>query len=48
MIIEDKIGLKINSLLGTDVKHELESIESFCERQHSLFEYDDSDSIKNR
>jgi phosphoenolpyruvate phosphomutase len=32
VIIEDKVGLKKNSLFGTDVKQELESIEQFCEK----------------
>jgi phosphoenolpyruvate phosphomutase len=30
IIIEDKIGLKKNSLFGTDVKQEQDSIEGFC------------------
>lgn len=30
VIIEDKVGLKKNSLLGTDVKQEQDSIENFC------------------
>ncbi|MDD4244417.1 MAG: phosphoenolpyruvate mutase [Bacilli bacterium] len=30
VIIEDKIGLKKNSLFGTDVKQEQDSIEEFC------------------
>lgn len=30
IIIEDKIGLKKNSLFGTDVKQEQDSIEEFC------------------
>jgi phosphoenolpyruvate phosphomutase len=30
IIIEDKIGLKKNSLFGTDVKQEQDSIEDFC------------------
>lgn len=32
MIIEDKIGLKKNSLLGNDVDQTQDSIESFCEK----------------
>lgn len=32
IIIEDKIGLKKNSLFGTDVKQEQDSIENFCEK----------------
>ena len=31
-IIEDKTGLKQNSLFGTDRKQELEDIDSFCEK----------------
>jgi len=31
-IIEDKTGLKQNSLFGTDVKQELEDIDMFCEK----------------
>lgn len=32
VIIEDKIGLKKNSLFGTEVKQEQDSIENFCEK----------------
>ena len=32
VIIEDKIGLKKNSLFGTDVKQEQDSIENFCNK----------------
>jgi phosphoenolpyruvate phosphomutase len=32
IIIEDKIGLKKNSLFGTDVSQEQDSIEGFCEK----------------
>ncbi|MEP5613488.1 MAG: phosphoenolpyruvate mutase [Cyclobacteriaceae bacterium] len=32
VIIEDKVGLKRNSLFGTDVKQELDTIEGFCEK----------------
>jgi phosphoenolpyruvate phosphomutase len=32
VIIEDKTGLKQNSLFGTERKHELESIDRFCEK----------------
>lgn len=32
IIIEDKIGLKKNSLFGTDVTQEQDSIDSFCEK----------------
>ncbi|MDR3243798.1 MAG: phosphoenolpyruvate mutase [Elusimicrobiota bacterium] len=32
VIIEDKAGLKKNSLFGTEVKQELASIEDFCEK----------------
>lgn len=32
IIIEDKIGLKMNSLFGTDVMQEQDSIENFCEK----------------
>jgi phosphoenolpyruvate phosphomutase len=32
VIIEDKVGLKKNSLFGTDVTQELASIEEFCEK----------------
>ena len=32
VIIEDKMGLKKNSLFGTDVKQELASVEDFCEK----------------
>jgi phosphoenolpyruvate mutase len=32
VVIEDKKGLKKNSLFGTDVKQEQEDIESFCEK----------------
>ncbi len=32
VIIEDKIGLKKNSLFGTDVEQHQDSIESFCEK----------------
>lgn len=32
VIIEDKIGLKKNSLFGTDVKQTQDDIESFCEK----------------
>lgn len=32
IIIEDKIGLKKNSLLGTEVKQEQDSIENFCSK----------------
>jgi len=32
IIIEDKIGLKKNSLFGTDVMQEQDSIENFCEK----------------
>lgn len=32
VIIEDKIGLKKNSLLGTDVAQEQDSIENFCNK----------------
>lgn len=32
VIIEDKAGLKRNSLFGTEVKQELEDIEVFCEK----------------
>ena len=32
VIIEDKIGLKKNSLFGTEVKQTQDSIESFCEK----------------
>lgn len=32
IIIEDKIGLKKNSLLGTEVKQEQDSIDSFCNK----------------
>lgn len=32
IIIEDKIGLKKNSLFGTEVKQEQDSIEHFCEK----------------
>lgn len=32
IIVEDKIGLKKNSLFGTEVKQEQDSIEHFCEK----------------
>ena len=32
IIIEDKMGLKKNSLFGTEVKQEQDSIENFCEK----------------
>jgi phosphoenolpyruvate phosphomutase len=32
VIIEDKVGLKKNSLFGTDVKQELAEIDDFCEK----------------
>jgi len=32
VIIEDKVGLKKNSLFGTDVKQKQDSIEGFCEK----------------
>ncbi len=32
VIIEDKIGLKKNSLFGTEVKQEQDSVEHFCEK----------------
>ena len=32
VIIEDKSGLKRNSLFGTEVAQELESIEAFCDK----------------
>jgi len=32
VIIEDKVGLKKNSLFGTDVKQEQDTIEGFCEK----------------
>ena len=32
IIIEDKVGLKKNSLLGTEVKQEQDTIEGFCEK----------------
>lgn len=32
IIIEDKVGLKKNSLFGTEVKQEQDSIEGFCEK----------------
>lgn len=32
VIIEDKVGLKKNSLFGTDVKQELATIEDFCSK----------------
>jgi len=32
VVIEDKTGLKKNSLFGTDVKQEQDSIENFCEK----------------
>ena len=32
IIIEDKVGLKKNSLFGTDVKQTQDSIEGFCEK----------------
>lgn len=32
VIIEDKAGLKRNSLFGTDVKQQLEDVEVFCEK----------------
>ena len=32
IIIEDKVGLKKNSLFGTDVKQTQDSIENFCEK----------------
>ena len=32
LIIEDKTGLKQNSLFGTERKHQLESIDRFCEK----------------
>ena len=32
VIIEDKVGLKKNSLFGTDVRQELATIEEFCEK----------------
>lgn len=32
VIIEDKVGLKRNSLFGTDVKQELDTVEGFCEK----------------
>jgi len=32
VIIEDKAGLKRNSLFGTDVKQQLEDIDTFCEK----------------
>ncbi len=32
VIIEDKVGLKRNSLFGTEVKQELDTIEGFCEK----------------
>jgi len=32
IIIEDKIGLKMNSLFGTEVKQEQDDIEHFCEK----------------
>lgn len=35
VIIEDKKGLKKNSLFGTDVKQELESIDNFCMKINS-------------
>lgn len=34
VIIEDKVGLKKNSLFGTEVKQELATIEEFCEKIH--------------
>ncbi|MCL2488704.1 MAG: phosphoenolpyruvate mutase [Oscillospiraceae bacterium] len=35
VIIEDKIGLKKNSLFGTEVPQQQDSIESFCEKIHA-------------
>lgn len=35
IIIEDKIGLKKNSLFGTEVKQTQDSIENFCHKIHS-------------
>ena len=32
VIIEDKVGLKKNSLFGTEVVQEQDSIEHFCEK----------------
>ncbi|MEQ9402711.1 MAG: phosphoenolpyruvate mutase [Cyclobacteriaceae bacterium] len=32
VVIEDKVGLKRNSLFGTEVKQELDTIEGFCEK----------------
>lgn len=32
VVIEDKVGMKRNSLFGTEVKQELDSIEGFCEK----------------
>ena len=32
VIIEDKVGLKRNSLFGTEVKQELDTVEGFCEK----------------
>ena len=32
IIIEDKIGLKRNSLFGTEVEQEQDTIEHFCEK----------------
>ncbi len=34
VIIEDKVGLKKNSLFGTEVKQQLASVEEFCEKIH--------------
>lgn len=34
VIIEDKTGLKMNSLLGTDVEQTQDSIDSFCHKIH--------------
>ena len=35
VIIEDKVGLKRNSLFGTEVKQELDTVEGFCEKINS-------------
>ncbi len=35
VIIEDKVGLKRNSLFGTEVKQELDTIKGFCEKIHT-------------
>lgn len=32
VVIEDKVGMKRNSLFGTEVKQELDTIEGFCEK----------------